>query len=107
MSECITGRERGLKCFPALPGRPYCYQHDPDLVDARRESARKGAMASHALSRTTPAARALAAIEWESAGHVQCAMEEVAKLVMLGEMTPQQAAPILKAANLWLKVWAQ
>ena len=55
MSECVTGRERGLRCFPALPGRPWCRQHDPDLAEERRASARKGALASHALYRVTPA----------------------------------------------------
>jgi hypothetical protein len=62
-------------------------------------------MASHALSRTTPAARALAEVEWKDAGHVQYVMEMAAKLVMRGELTPQQAGVIQKSANAWLKVW--
>jgi hypothetical protein len=68
----------GVAVLPRPPGEAYCRQHHPDLAEERRESARKGALASNALSRTTPAARALAEVEWEDAGHVQYVMEMAA-----------------------------
>ena len=45
---CEGVTKRGHRCQnPVLPGRPWCWWHDPDRADDRREARSRGGRARH------------------------------------------------------------
>lgn len=112
-TRCIVGQERGLRCLPVIPGRPYCAKHDPERKQENRKAARLAARASHAR-RPDPEFEAWAAslveTNWtdeaialqrlgEAMGHVATGRltaaqgNAIAALARAARMKPAKAAP--------------
>lgn len=42
-NQCTSTRRDGGRCnAPALPNRPYCFAHDPELQERRQEARKRG-----------------------------------------------------------------
>jgi hypothetical protein len=48
-SDCLIGRDRGLRCLPVIPGTPWCAKHHPERAGQRSAQGREAA-----LTRTRP-----------------------------------------------------
>lgn len=98
-SECVVGREQGIRCLPVVPGSIYCDNHHPDRRERRREITRRAAQASHAR-RPDPEVMAWADTLDFTADEARArGLTEVAQLVAREGLTPAQGNAIAALAR--------
>jgi hypothetical protein len=98
-SDCLVGQERGFRCLPVLPGRPYCAKHDPDQLEARRAQARLAARASH-VRRVTPEMETWAeSLDFTTEEGRARSLTEVAQLVAKQAISPAEGNAIAALAR--------
>lgn len=92
-NQCESTRRDGGRCkAPALPNRPYCFAHDPELQERRQEARRRGGKNRAGIVRLrglTPP-RLLPIFD---------TLEAALREVHAGDITPQQATAMAALAR--------
>jgi hypothetical protein len=96
---CIVGQERGFRCLPNVPGRPFCAKHDPERKADNVETAKLAARASHSR-RPDPELEAWAGtLDFATDESRRRTLEEAARHVAMGRLSAAQAGAIAALAR--------
>ena len=101
-ARCKATSKAGTPCRNlALPGRSYCWYHDPNLAEERRQAGRRGWKVSNRKS--IEEADLLRLRTPKTVDDVVRALADVARAVMKGNLTPTQAREVTSCLNSILK----
>lgn len=91
---CIVGQERGFRCLPPVPGRPFCAKHDPERKADNVAAARRAALASHARRVDPELVAWSAGLDLSTDDSRRRVLTEAAMHVATGKLSAAQAGAI-------------
>lgn len=93
MATCNGKAKNGGPCTaPAQRGKPFCFHHDPNNAEARREASKVGGrIRAEGMDRRPPQSEVDRLPALKSAGDAKLTIEKVIRWVLLGSLDPRAA----------------
>lgn len=102
-----AGERPGMRCMPNLPGKAWCWSHDPspEAAAERTERARSAALARPRKGAVVGALALewAATLKWQSLDDVKASLGELAELTARRGIDRRDGELIRKCAETWVR----